>query len=516
MGDGDVTNVQNEILFLGAIYKKPDLYVEFERFIKSKYYFSDPVTKFFYDEGFAIYKNRTQSFNETIINLYMSEDQERFKTYKKYGGYKTIESWMELALLEDAKTYFDILQKYALMREYEHKGFNTEKYRNSKKFTSMTAKQFYYNIKKTVDDIHTQISGDPDVETLNSSMLDMVNQYLDKPAMGQITPFYSFNDLFRGLRIGTAMGVGMTSNSGKTRFMTKLIAYLAFIRKEKCMVLLNEMSIEDIRLALLTTCLNNKEFQEVHGVVLSKDERELALGIYLDKNKEAIYRKRDNVTGDFIELTSDFIDRLKKESIDYDKVCKVAQWVEEQIENKIFVVDVSMGYTDQDLESHIRKAVTTKGIRYFFYDTLKNELGTIGEWAALKQTTTKLSELAKNLNVYVYCSLQLTDDVNLIDPLDLNSMNIAASKGLKTVLTTLTLWKEIDKKHLNKYCYLPTGEDESWGEQKEMDLSTGNDPWIRFYSCVVDKNRAGAKKKLLFSVNLNTNEWYERGYLFKK
>ena len=94
-------------------------------------------------------------------------------------------------------------------------------------------------------------------------------------------------------------------------------------------------------------------------------------------------------------------------------------------------------------------------------------------------------------------------------------MNIAASKGLKTVLTTLTLWKEIDKRQYNKYYYIPTGA-EDWGNQKEQDLIEDDDYNVRHYSCVVDKNRAGAKAKLLFSVDLNKNVWREEGRLFKK
>jgi hypothetical protein len=175
-----------------------------------------------------------------------------------------------------------------------------------------------------------------------------------------------------------------------------------------------------------------------------------------------------------------------------------------------------MNYRDEDIEAYIRKAVETKNIRYFFYDTLKNELGTIGEWAALKQTVTKLAELSKNLNVFILGDIQLTDDVNMIDPLDLNSTHIAASKGLRTVLSSLIMCKEIDKKHYKKYSYLPTVADDSWGERIEMDLPENDDPAIRLYSCVVDKNRAGAKAKLVFYANLDTNEWYELGNIFKR
>ena len=38
-------------------------------------------------------------------------------------------------------------------------------------------------------------------------------------------------------------------------------------------------------------------------------------------------------------------------------------------------------------------------------------------------------------------------------------------------------------------------------------------PDVRYYACVVDKNRAGAKPKLLFRLNLAYNRWEELGYL---
>ena len=38
----------------------------------------------------------------------------------------------------------------------------------------------------------------------------------------------------------------------------------------------------------------------------------------------------------------------------------------------------------------------------------------------------------------------------------------------------------------------------------------------RYYACIVDKNRAGAKPKLLFSLNLDTNIWKEEGRIYLK
>lgn len=42
-----ITNVPTEVLFVGCIYKQPDLLVNYGQYIRSKYDFSDEVTRFF-------------------------------------------------------------------------------------------------------------------------------------------------------------------------------------------------------------------------------------------------------------------------------------------------------------------------------------------------------------------------------------------------------------------------------------------------------------------------------------
>ena len=48
---------------------------------------------------------------------------------------------------------------------------------------------------------------------------------------------------------------------------------------------------------------------------------------------------------------------------------------------------------------------------------------------------------------------------------------------------------------------------------KYYDLERFKDPNVRYYACVVDKNRAGPKPKVVFRLNLAYNEWFELGYL---
>ena len=85
---------------------------------------------------------------------------------------------------------------------------------------------------------------------------------------------------------------------------------------------------------------------------------------------------------------------------------------------------------------------------------------------------------------------------------------MAVSRTVKEVLDTLCLIKQIHNEDLNKYEYSLEEVD-----TKFFDLEKSEDPDIRYYVCVVDKNRAGAKPKLVFKINLAYNSWVELGYL---
>ena len=52
-----------------------------------------------------------------------------------------------------------------------------------------------------------------------------------------------------------------------------------------------EMDEEDLRSCLITTVINNREFQDLHGVYITKPEKEIVLGVYHDKKGEIIRRK---------------------------------------------------------------------------------------------------------------------------------------------------------------------------------------------------------------------------------
>jgi hypothetical protein len=507
-----IKNIPNEILVVGSIYKQPELLVEYSFYLKSKYDFSDPACKFFYDNANIIFQKRTQEFSQSNINLYMAEDKERLEIYKKYGGWNTIESWMDLASIDDFKNYFDTIKKFSLLREYFRNGYSVEKIIEHSKFNIFSPEDIYRLVRTKVDRIRTVIMKDNDIQVLNANISDVIIGCLDNPDMGLPLPYPIMTDMLRGIRLKQAMCVGMLSNAGKSRFMFTIIAYISLVLKQKVMVLLNEMSISEMKYCLLVSVLNNDYFHELTGVKIEKKEKEITLGLYRGNDGEFIYRKRDE-NGNNIESLEDFQKRLILESQEYSKIMKVSKWIEKETEGLIYAKDVSMSYDDKSLNFEITKAHMTNSINYFFYDTLKNDTNALGEWASLIATTTKLKELANQLGIYCYGSIQLTPDAHIMQPLELNSMNIAASKGIKNILDTLFLCKEIESKDFHKYFYIDLNDDNGdWGSecQKSLDLNK------RYYAFVTDKLRSGAKKNLLFSLDLNLNRWIEEGELFKK
>lgn len=501
-----LTIIQTEVLLVSSFYKNPDLYVEWGRFIKSKYDFYDEATRFFYDNFALMYKTFSQSFDAININAFMSQDTDRFKMFKRFGGYKTLEEWVKLANLKDFKNYYDLVKKYSLLRELHRNGYPVEKIKNYKKFDSLTANEVYRLIRSKVDSIHTVILANEDSVNIAEGTTNSILKCIEAPDMGLSMPYDILTDVFKGVRRKTMQVAGMLSNEGKTRFMSKLATYLAFFHDEKVLLMLNETTEDEIRHCIITTVINNQEFQKLHGIEISKNEREITLGQYKDGNGNIILRKTDE-EGNFTETVKEFETRLSQESEDFRKVMEIAEWVEQQSKGKIYVKEMVV-YKDEILEFEIRKHKITKGINYFFYDTLKNDNDSIGDWAAFKRTTTMLSELCKEINVFIYGSIQLTDEAVHLDIFDLTSMNIANSKQIKHLLDQLYLLKRIPKEDYHKYSYIPT---KFWGDVIVQPLNHSK----TYYGCVVDKNRQGEKPVVLFEVDLNKNIWIEVGRLIK-
>ena len=319
-------------------------------------------------------------------------------------------------------------------------------------------------------------------------------------------PFPLLTKTFKGVRQGEMMAYAMPSNAGKSRFTLKICAFLALVHKKKIFIISNEMTEEKMRLCLITTVLNDPILQKIHGKNLHVSENQLLGYQFLaDDPNEVEVDDFGYIVQKENEPQADFIARLKKYSSQFRDVIYVTDWVNKKIDGYIYFTYIT-DHTNDELRKLVMNYYYRYHIQYVIYDTLKTDIENIGNAEELKKTTTLLSNIAQTYNTFVGASLQLQE--NKTPPLDLNVTDLSVAKTVKEVLDTLYLFKQIHEENLDEYEYSLNEVDTEF-----FDIKHYTDPDVRYYACVVDKNRAGPKPKLLFRLNLAYNHWEELGYL---
>ena len=298
----------------------------------------------------------------------------------------------------------------------------------------------------------------------------------------------------------------MPSNAGKSRFTVNLAAHIAFIKKQKVLIISNEMSEEKMKLCLITTIINNPEIQKLHGQKLHVTEGQLLELKFRADSKSKVKTDKDGfIVRDEKETQKEYIKKLQENSEEFNMVIKATDWLNKEMKNAIYFVNIT-DHTNEELQKVIMNYYYKEEIEYVFYDTMKTDTANIGKGEELKRTATILSNLAQNFGMFIGATMQLSETDTL--PINLDINDLAVSRTVKEVLDTLCLVKQIHNENLGDYEYSLEEVD-----TKFFDLKREKDPDERYYACVVDKNRAGAKPKVLFKLNLAYNRWEELGYL---
>lgn len=325
-------------------------------------------------------------------------------------------------------------------------------------------------------------------------------------ANGLDYPFPIITQVFKGIRKGETMAFAMPSNSGKSRLTIDIAAYTSLVHKKKVLVISNEMSEEKMKLCLITTILNNPEIQKIHGQKVEISETELLeFKFKPDNAKDAVLDENGYILKEEKETQTQFVQRLSKISSQFNKVITAIEWASKQMNNSIYFINIT-DHTNDELQKVITNYYYKEKIEYVFYDTLKTDTANIGNPEEIKKTATILSNLAQNFDMFICSSMQLSENTTM--PIDLNVNDLAVSKTVKEVLDTLCLFKQISRDDYDKYEYSKQEVD-----TKFFNLEKSKNPDVRYYACVIDKNRAGAKPKLVFKLNLAYNSWEELGYL---
>ena len=403
------------------------------------------------------------------------------------------------------KTYME-LKKLFILRKYYNKIPIKD---TQEKIAEIRKYELYNNM--SVEEIESAINqvivtGKFKQAVLNEDVTNFLLKGENNLTNGLTFPFPILNKVFKGIRKGEFMAFAMPSNSGKSRFTVNLASYLAFVHKKKVLVVSNEMSEEKMKLCLITTILNNPEIQKLHGQILTKSEGELLeFKFRPDNPKLAKVDENGFVIQEEKESRKQFVERLAKISTEFNKTIKATDWLNKEINNSIYFINIT-DHTNDELKKVITNYYYKEKIEYVFYDTLKTDTQNIGNSEEIKKTATIISNLAQNLNMFIGSTLQLSETTTL--PINLSINDLSVSRTVKEVLDTLCLLKQISNKTYKDYEYSLEEVD-----TKFYDLKEYKDPDVRYYACVVDKNRAGSKPKVLFKLNLAYNSCEELGYL---
>lgn len=508
-----------ELTFIGSAYLNPRVIKRFDESMRVKWDFTTDANRFFYTTLVEMGKLNDWKISEYTINAYMADNPERLSNYNKYGGYSWIKFVIKMAeeneSVKNIDNYYNAVKNYSLIREYWRMGLKelTEKMSKWKKFQTMRPRDILLMMNSKINTVYTTLANAEEMKELTSGCEEFVKDKLQFPEQGVAFAFPLMTQIFQGIRLGQFMAFGMLSNAGKSRFLMRLISNLAFVHNKKVLIISNEMTEDEMRACLITTSINNPDIQALHGVNITLRQNTLQNGTYKADQQfigqdgvvcgEVTRKKQDEK---FQESIEDYEKRMQEMSTEYREVIKVAKWIDNKMSKRIYIIETGSEYSDADLKQIIENMTLSEGIEYVFYDTFKSDKDAMGDWSAMKKTATILSEIAKKKNIFIGANIQLTDDAATCEPLELTSNNIANSKQIKHVLDSLCLFREIKIADYKKYCYWTSLNDNPTPEER-LPLSNGT----RYYVCKIDKNRAGSKPDLLFSLNLDTNIWTEVG-----
>lgn len=440
--------------------------------------------------------NAKAKFNFANITYEINTLKARLKNEYKGKTYDMEKIYVELRKL------FELRKNYLSMpiKEIQDKVIDIANYKLYKKMSIEEVESAVDQVKVTKRFKQSILNND-----LSQFFIKGENNLTD----GVPLPFPILTSVFKGVRKGETMAFAMPSNAGKSRFTLNFAATVAFVHKKKVLIISNEMSEDKMRLCLITTILNNECFAKLHGQKLKKTEGELLEFKFRPDDPSKVKTDEDGfVIKDKKETQEQFAKRLSKISTEFNNTIKVMDWVNSEIKNSLYFVNIT-DHTNEELQKIIMNYYYKEQIEYIFYDTLKNDTEHIGNSEEVKKTATILSNLAQNFGLFICSTLQLTEGTTL--PLNLNINDLSASRTVKEVLDTLCLCKQIHNEFLGDYEYSLNEVD-----TKFYDLEKFDDPDVRYYACVVDKNRAGAKPKVLFRLNLAYNFWEELGYVRMK
>ena len=414
-------NQELEEIYIGLLLNNPKLITKYYILYEDCYFEDDELLNIYksiiYTEGAAYaleVAKRGFNFSKDSIDVYDLKQELREKVEgKKYDIEKIYTEIYKLFILRRSfleEPVTEIQNKIVEIIDYTlYDKMSIEEVKNAIAQVSVTQK-----FKQAV---------------LNENLTSFFESDENNLANGLALPFPILSEVFKGIRKGETMAFAMPSNAGKSRFTINLAAYVALVHKKKVLVISNEMSEEKMKLCFLTTIINNKDIQKIHGYNIKKNETELLEFKFRPDNKENVeVDENEFVIQAKDESRKDFVKRLSTISSEFNDIVAVSNWAEKELKNSIYFINIT-DHTNDELQKVIMNYYYKEKIEYVFYDTLKTDTANIGNGEEIKRTATILSNIAQNFGIYIFSTLQLMESTTM--PIILIINDLAVSRTLK-------------------------------------------------------------------------------------
>lgn len=504
----ELTCPQVELSILGSFFKNPPMFFSYIDMVKNND-FGDGNSRFWHvylNEYFLSYSNEV---SPALLNTFASMNPTRMQGYRKFGGYNTVKAMMDLALDEESLTNaVNNLKKYSLLRSLNKDGYPVENIIGHNKFSQMTAEDVAGLVRGKLDSICNSAIVNLDApDDMAKNTIGFVNDFFEAPSHGIGTPWKFLNDFCLGIHPGDSLASLAISNSGKGRNLIYLATYLAFCENAKVYLCSNEMSLDKQKRAVLTTACNAPYMKKITGTDILIPEKRIVLASYKsDWDNQIIHRNIDK-EGNYIESLEDFRTRVYKESSEYQQVCEVARFLEENMKDKFLFKDVTANYSDENITRIFSQAGLCTGADVICYDTLKpaptSNGGKVGDWATFQQTATRLQECIQKLKTVAGIFTTQADRGAIHKRIEqLTQDSFSMNSSLFHLLDECMGWLHIKPEDYKDYAILQY--DKHYGETVEKEL----DPKKKYVGCKLLKNRRGNKGHLIaMTVDLDANIW---------
>ena len=390
---------QAALYVLSAIMRKP-LLIQDDSYVLLPTDFLKPIHKMIFSAIFNMAQEGIESIEATGIDLYLSHYDAQYSYYKAQNGYNLVLECAKMSISADIKEfeyYYGRLKKFALLRDLETSGIDTNAFYNTDvnaldkdveedKLDKTDLITITNAVKGTIVGIEKKHIGKEVSVAQNATqgLRALIQRYREFPEVGLPLEGSILNFALRGLRLGKLYTYSMATGAGKTRFLLGAAASISmpYINKHGKVMMRGDDAYQ--RVLFVTTEQQADEIQTMLlAYVSGVPENKLLMG---DANEEELVR---------INQALNIMDAYKDN----------------------FIIEAIPDPSIAEVKVLLTKYIVQQHISYIFYDYIFSSPGLLGEFrdvgvredVALMMLSNSLKEVAMTYNVFVMSATQLND-----------------------------------------------------------------------------------------------------------